>query len=133
MRNKIILYCLLWMRQLKIIAKKRKKKNQSWIGLIHNYINSWIQIRSESGMNPFSPNHNSFSDSHKNKKKKSYPKRNYELKKRDSYRILAGFESWNKKICINLIQLWFLFFLFFHSSLWIPTVTFIKNRNASLL
>ena len=43
--------------------KKKKKKqhtNPSWIRWKNNYINSRIQSRPESGMNPFSINHNSF-------------------------------------------------------------------------
>ena len=42
-------------------AKRTTRENPSWTGLINNnYINSENQTRPESGINPLSPNPNSF-------------------------------------------------------------------------
>ena len=47
--------------------REQQERNPSWIGLINNnYIDSENQTRPESGINPLSPNPNSFKDNHKN-------------------------------------------------------------------
>ena len=57
-------------------------------------------------------------------------RRNYDLEKRDSYRILAGLDSWNQYNYYLLV--WFnsnFYFSFSSSSLWMSTVAFIKDSN----